>query len=84
MGNVWKLIFILKLWRPDLKRDLTNTSPSGLMLVSNLDNINQSLESNFKSILASALKWEFPPVDVISRIGAISPSEFLESFKLQF
>ena len=80
MGDVWKLNFILKLWRPDLRISLINTSPSGLMLITNADNKNRNLELNYDIILDSALNWKFPPTDVTSRIGAISPFKFLEDF----
>ncbi len=50
-GDVWKLVPILKKYRPDLKIEVFDCPPSGLTLVSNLDPKNTVLSDNYDSII---------------------------------
>lgn len=50
-GDVWKIIPILKKYRPDLKLILTHTPPTGLVFVSNLDPESMVLSDNYDQIL---------------------------------
>jgi GT2 family glycosyltransferase len=58
-GDVWKIIPILKEHRPDLKIVLLDSSPTGLMLVTNLDATNNVLTENYDEIRT---KWIETPV----------------------
>jgi hypothetical protein len=51
-GDVWKLIPILRKYRPDLKLTVLSCRPTGLVLVSKLDPDNKSLKKNYDQILA--------------------------------
>jgi hypothetical protein len=49
-GDVWKLVKILEKYRPDLKIHVLDASPSGLVLVTNLDPNNKTLSENYEKI----------------------------------
>lgn len=51
-GDVWKLIPILKKYRPDLSVKVLDAAPTGLVLVSNLDPESKILTENYDTILA--------------------------------
>ena len=51
-GDVWKIIPILQEFRPDLRIEVLDCPPTGLVLVSNLDPENHVLRENYDSILA--------------------------------
>ncbi len=50
-GDVWKLIPILKEYRPDLTVTVLDCAPTGLVLVSGLSPDNRVLEENYDEIL---------------------------------
>jgi hypothetical protein len=50
-GDVWKLVPILKKWRPDLVVSAVNCPPTGLVLVSNLDPASSLLEDKYAEIM---------------------------------
>jgi hypothetical protein len=54
-GDVWKIIPILKKYRPDLEIKILDSKPSGLCLVTNLDKENNILHNNYKKILREYL-----------------------------
>jgi hypothetical protein len=51
-GDVWKLIPILRKYRPDLTLTVLNCRPTGLVLISGLDPANTVLRDNYDAILA--------------------------------
>ncbi|MGI3186205.1 hypothetical protein [Nioella aestuarii] len=51
-GDVWKLLPILKQYRPDLKIDVLDCKPTGLVMLSNLDPGNTALSDAYDKILA--------------------------------
>jgi len=54
-GDVWKLIPILQQYRPDLKIDVLDCRPTGLVLLSNLDPGNDGLMRGYDGIVA---QWQ--------------------------
>lgn len=70
-GDVWKLIPILKKYRPDLKIDILDCKPTGLVAISNLDPGNLMLSNSYSNI-----KQEFLEVDLES----YDPKKLYESF----
>lgn len=50
-GDVWKLVPILRRWRPDLKMLVTDAAPTGLVFVTNLDPGNDVLEKAYFEIM---------------------------------
>ena len=58
-GDVWKLVPILKAYRPELKLVMLDCHPTGLLCVSNLSPGNNILRENYAQILS-----EFMDVDL--------------------
>ncbi len=50
-GDVWKIVPLLKEHRPDLKFQLFDVAPTGLVVVSNLDPENRALSDNYDAII---------------------------------
>lgn len=50
-GDVWKVVPILRKYRPDLKIIITDSSPTGLVFVTNLDPTNTVLRDNYHDIV---------------------------------
>ncbi|KGP64008.1 hypothetical protein EP47_03545 [Legionella norrlandica] len=50
-GDVWKIFFCLKEFRSDLKLNLLNTKPTGLMLITNLNPKNDILTKKYNPIV---------------------------------
>ncbi len=53
-GDVWKLIPILKSVRPNLRIDVLNCKPTGLVVVSNLDPNSEALSQQYDGLVE---KW---------------------------
>lgn len=51
-GDVWKLIPILRRWRPDISLITLDCWPSGLLLATNLDSGSTSLANYYNDIMA--------------------------------
>jgi hypothetical protein len=51
-GDVWKILPILKAYRPDLKITALDAAPTGVILVENLDPESTVLRDNYETILA--------------------------------
>lgn len=81
-GDVWKVVPVLKRYRPDLKVDVVNSHRTGLCVVSNLDPNSTVLEENFADIVG-----EFVPIDLAKEgpgfyfddIELVSPDDFIAS-----
>ncbi|MGI0501040.1 class I SAM-dependent methyltransferase [Limnospira platensis] len=59
-GDIWKIYYCLKKYRPDLKLSLLQTQPTGLLLVTNLDSNNRNLWDSYDQIIEEFLSPEFP------------------------
>ena len=70
-GDVWRLVPVLRRWRPDLVLALLDTAPSGLLLVSGLDPANRVLWDHYNPIVREALAMGDPPASVLTRAEAI-------------
>jgi hypothetical protein len=57
-GDVWKMLPILRKYRPDLKLQAVDAAPTGLVLVSNLDPASAVLMDRFATILDEWVKIE--------------------------
>ncbi len=62
-GDVWRLIPILKKYRPDLSISCLDCQPTGLVLVTNLDPASTVLQGNYKEICQEMLAMD------LGRIG---------------
>lgn len=68
-GDVWRLAPALQRHRPDLELTLLDTSPTGLLIVSNLDCHSRILEHRFDEIVSES--FDFRPI--FARQGALDP-----------
>lgn len=59
-GDVWKLIPILQEYRPDIEMTVLDCAPTGLVVLSNLDPENQTLERCYEQITK-----EYLPVNIL-------------------
>jgi len=50
-GDVWKVVPVLQKYRPDLRLEVLDAAPTGLVLVSGLDPANTTLKDNYDAIL---------------------------------
>jgi hypothetical protein len=70
-GDIWKVHRILKEARPDLTLATLNSYTTGLLLICGLDPQNRTLEDEYQYWVDLYAKDELPPMNVISRNGAI-------------
>lgn len=59
-GDVWKIVPILKEYRPDLEIMILDSEPSGLCLIKNLDKGNTVLQEKFDEIVKKYLDMDYP------------------------
>lgn len=57
-GDVWKTLQILQLYRPDLKIDVTNAFPTGLVLIRNLDPRSTVLSKKYAALVKEFMDKE--------------------------
>lgn len=72
-GDVWKLYAILKKYRPDLSIVLLNTSPTGLLVVSNLNPLNRVLWDHYDIVVDTYSEMDSPPDFIVKRENSIKP-----------
>ncbi len=58
-GDVWKIVSILKKYRPDLKIFTVATKPTGLTIVTNLDSHSKILSTNYDDIVHEYLEEDW-------------------------
>lgn len=58
-GDVWKFLFILNEYRPDLKVTVVNTPPSGLGIITNLNPNSTVLMDNYETIVDKYMEKTF-------------------------
>ncbi|MGH8263486.1 MAG: class I SAM-dependent methyltransferase, partial [Steroidobacterales bacterium] len=58
-GDIWRLILLLKKYRPDLKVNTVATRPTGLGVISNLDPSSRVLSDNLDAIIAEYLATDY-------------------------
>lgn len=86
-GDIWKLPEILQTHRPDLRQLLLNVTPSGLLLITNLDPTSNTLSDKTPEILSTYQSMEMVPEKVSTRGDAVALDqrvirEFVVSCKL--
>ncbi|MCE7798385.1 methyltransferase domain-containing protein [Sphingobium sufflavum] len=72
-GDVWKLVPVLRKYRPDLTLVTLDTTPSGCLLIGGLDPANRVLWDFYNPIVREALSWGGPPDEILSRQETTSP-----------
>ncbi len=82
-GDIWKVIVILKKFRPDLAIYAIDASPTGLMLITNLDPVLGVLTNHYDTILSSFRVLDIAKVGLknyIESLGVI-PSRNLRTIE---
>jgi hypothetical protein len=74
-GDIWKLPEILQIHRPDLRRLLLDVTPSGLLLITNLDPTSTVLSEKSQGILSTYESMEMLPEKVTTRSDAVAPDQ---------
>jgi Methyltransferase domain len=62
-GDIWRLILILKKYRPELSVHTIATAPSGLGIVMNLDPTSAVLRQDFEAIVADARTVDYATIE---------------------
>jgi glycosyltransferase involved in cell wall biosynthesis/predicted O-methyltransferase YrrM len=73
-GDVWRLVEILRDFRPDLFLLPLDAAPTGLMLIAGLDSSNRVLSQNYDVIVRAALGISGPPQRILERRDAVDPA----------
>lgn len=71
-GDVWKMLQILQLYRPDLTLLLLDVYPTGLLCISGLDRDNTVLHGSYEEIITKFSDEISVPEEIILRTGALS------------
>ena len=71
-GDVWKVVPILQEYRPDLTIDIIDAAPTGLVIVSGLDDKNTTLEDNYDEIIGKYLSADLESYGVSKYFDAIT------------
>ena len=80
-GDVYKVIPVLREYRPDLTLIPVDTAPTGVLVVLGADPGNDSLKTHYDRIIEA---WVTPdpqdiPTDILERRDAVSPEALLEA-----
>lgn len=78
-GDVWKILPILKTWRPDLKLTMLDLRPTGVLCVSNLSPSNSVLQENYDKIVAEYMDQDIETFGVERYFGMF---EYTDSAKV--
>ena len=80
-GDVYKLVAVLREYRPELIAILVDTRPTGLLVVLAPDHTSTVLRDHYDEILAANAQPDPQPVpaSILERSGAVAPEAFLES-----
>ena len=73
-GDVWRLVEVLRRYRPDLFLLPLDVSPAGLLLVAGLDPTNRVLWDTYNPIVREARAVMGPPQSVLERQNAVNPA----------
>jgi hypothetical protein len=71
-GDVWKLVPILRKWRPDLILLTLNAIGTGLLLIVGLDPQSQVLGRNYQRIVKGHCGDMDPPLEILTRVGTLA------------
>jgi SAM-dependent methyltransferase len=75
-GDVWKIIEIFRLARPDLIMLPVDISPTGCLVVLGADPADRSLWNGFDSVLSEAIERAGdPPAEILQRQRALDPDD---------
>ena len=72
-GDVWRLVEVLRRYRPDLFLLPLDASPTGLLLIAGLDPANRVLWDTYNPVVREAQALDGPPQSALERQNAIGP-----------
>jgi hypothetical protein len=72
-GDIWRLILLLRSWRPDLRVSVVDTGPTGLGLVRGLDPASTVLRDHYDDIVAQYLSLPYCSADGEDPRNRLSP-----------
>lgn len=76
-GDIWRLILILKKYRPDLTVTTLDIAPTGLGVIRGLDRDNTVLQDNYDAIVAEFLDLPYGVLDAGKRkLLNVTPSDW--------
>jgi hypothetical protein len=80
-GDVFRIVEVLRTYRPDLRLLLADTAPTGLLLVLGLDPTSTVLKDSYDAILAEHVRPDpqTVPDDLLQRRDAVDPAALLRS-----
>ncbi|CAN7469553.1 class I SAM-dependent methyltransferase [Phyllobacterium sp. LjRoot231] len=81
-GDVWKIVPVLKKYRPDLSITVTDCQPTGLVVITNLDPTNRVLDEQYQDIVAQHSKpvIDRKEYDAYWETVVITPSTAISKF----
>ena len=83
-GDVWKLVPILRRFRPDLQVDCVNCPPTGLVVVSKLDRSSTVLSGKYQAIVDESLPVGLTDENLAQlhkSMGPLDSSEYLAAVR---
>jgi predicted O-methyltransferase YrrM len=80
-GDVFRIVEVLRAYRPDLTLILVDTGATGLLLVTGLESESTVLGNTYDQIVEQHVRPDPQPVphDILRRTDAVGPRAFLES-----
>ncbi|RJN32967.1 class I SAM-dependent methyltransferase [Nesterenkonia natronophila] len=82
-GDVWRLAHALREFRPDLQLDTLDVSPTGLLVIRNLDPDNVLLSQRYETIVEATLKTDLDLERYVERSNSIDPHKWLSESRLK-
>jgi hypothetical protein len=79
-GDVWKVLPVLRAYRPDLVLLPVDTLPTGVLVVCGLDSSNTVLGDHYDEIVSEWVERERDvPTEILEREGKVEPTALLDS-----
>jgi hypothetical protein len=85
-GDVWKLLPILKRHRPDLKVEILDCAPTGLVMISELNPADTILDAEYKTIIGEWLETSlvnFGSERLVAEFPLVSAHDSLKGLSLR-
>lgn len=70
-GDVWRTALLLKRRRPDLSITALDASPTGLLLVTNLDPASTALHDDYQNCVRTMLGWSLDEIGIDPLFGEL-------------
>ena len=88
-GDVWRTSLLLRRMRPDLSMTVLDSSPTGLVLITNLDPGNTALSDNYARFVEDMLAWNLEDIGIQAlfaemRVSAVSKLQTSEDITQKF